>query len=647
MTKVNTVVKLTFCIAMSVFAMGGSANTQTTEATSSYSETEELRKAATTPEQMLKVIANYEALLAEGNERSALRLGNIYTRGTFVPTDMDKGIAYYRQSADLGHVPALSYLGNALIKVGRGEEAFAVYEQANAAGLAGTEFDQARAHVRGEFGQFSDPEKGKQMLITLAENDDDGRAKIELAKVYADQNVGTFDPSKSLEILQVLVKQGDAKAMELLALLYVEGRGVTRDLGRAIELYREAAEAGSDKALLYKAKTEVDAGLPEDAFASFQEAVAKRVDGAELLLARAHIRGELGALSDPATGQDMLQTLADSGADDRAQLELAKVYSNIEVGETDFSKSRELLEPLAAAGDAQALEQLARLYRSGLGVERDYDRAISLYHAAAKAGSTRALLYAAQLELIRGKLEEARASLTEAVAKGVEGADLELAQAMARNSFRERSDRAKGVSLLKDGVVDGDIEYVLTSLDLLSEGRLIVMDVEELMRLAETEADAGNTRAAEALIRFTRKRPSLLSDAWARRTDYLQRYEDILSDRFRVEETVRYKIADLGPIKSRAALEEMLEASDSDVYYAALVAISRADSNAYTYIIQKTLRDLGFRPGSANGRMTTATVRAIMAFCAKQGYKEECLHGPLGGTAVRLMASSLAALKKG
>lgn len=55
---------------------------------------------------------------------------------------------------------------------------------------------------------------------------------------------------KALDKLEPAAKEGDRKALVYLARMYYEGRGVEKDVVRAIRLFRSAAEAGDSKAMV-------------------------------------------------------------------------------------------------------------------------------------------------------------------------------------------------------------------------------------------------------------------------------------------------------------------------------------------------------------------------------------------------------------
>src|SRR5260370_39083606 len=55
--------------------------------------------------------------------------------------------------------------------------------------------------------------------------------------------------------------------------------------------------------------------------------------------------------------------------------------------EKDFIKAREIWEPIAEAGDAEAEPWLGALYANGLGVQQDAARAFEFYRRSAEHGN--------------------------------------------------------------------------------------------------------------------------------------------------------------------------------------------------------------------------------------------------------------------
>jgi TPR repeat protein len=53
---------------------------------------------------------------------------------------------------------------------------------------------------------------------------------------------------KAASLYQKAVDRGHSKAKYFLAIMYLDGRGVNKDISKAIELLTEASDAGYDKA---------------------------------------------------------------------------------------------------------------------------------------------------------------------------------------------------------------------------------------------------------------------------------------------------------------------------------------------------------------------------------------------------------------
>lgn len=440
---------------------------------------------------------------------------------------------------------------------------------------------------------------------------------------------------------QALADLGHARSAFRLGNIFYRGTMVKADEARGIENYRKAAEAGYDQAWRYLGNSLLDVGQGEAALHAFEQARAAGVTGFELNEAKAHLRRRFGSLSDPKAGLEALQTLSAAG-DEKAQMELAKTYADPRSGFADYGAAREVLEGLVAIGDANAMSRLAGLYKSGLGVKRSYPKATELYLQAVEAGYDVAVLSAVDMLSRRGKWTEAYDRLTQAVENRVDYAEVALADAHIRRLVGPHSDRALGRQLIAEGIERKDLRFVILALDLYADWQKPGVDPALLIEEAKAAADTGNGDAAAALLRVSRARPKLVDGLGKSRVELLAGYGDTLRASTKIEEEVRL-IIDKNPISKarQLLLEKMAEADDID-HYNMLVATSRADRNIYIYLVQRHLADAGKFRGRANGYLTTGTLNSMLRFCGENGYRDECKHGPLRGTAVRLMSASLA-----
>ena len=92
---------------------------------------------------------------------------------------------------------------------------------------------------------------------------------------------------------------------------------------------------------------------------------------------------------DYTKAREIWEPLAEAG-NAEAQFNLGVLYENGRGVARDYSKARKWWEKAAAAGDVKAQNNLGSLYENGLGVEQDYAKAREFYEKAATAGDAKA-----------------------------------------------------------------------------------------------------------------------------------------------------------------------------------------------------------------------------------------------------------------
>uniref|UniRef100_A0A3Q1HWX6 Death ligand signal enhancer n=1 Tax=Anabas testudineus TaxID=64144 RepID=A0A3Q1HWX6_ANATE len=143
------------------------------------------------------------AAAQQGYSKAQFNTAVCYDRGRGVRKDREKALHYYWQAAVGGHRQA-QYRYAKLLLISRGN----LLEQAAAAGLT--------------------------------------KAQVCLASVYSQEPVR--DGSKSVQYLKMAAESGDDTALLLLGQCYESGFGVQQNLKTAIELYKQAAQAGNRQA---------------------------------------------------------------------------------------------------------------------------------------------------------------------------------------------------------------------------------------------------------------------------------------------------------------------------------------------------------------------------------------------------------------
>ncbi len=195
-----------------------------------------------------------------------------------------------------------------------------------------------------------------------------------------------------IEQLEEQVRQGNADAMNNLALLYEKGQGVSQDYKRAIELYEMAVKLGNKSAmnnlaLLY----EKGQGVSQDykrAIELYEMAVKLGNKSAINNLAWMYQRGQ-GVSQDYAKAIELYQKAVKLGSIG-AMNNLAWMYQEGQGVSQDYAKAIELYKKAIELGNITAMYNLAWLYEKGQGVSQDYKRAIELYEMAANLGMSKA-----------------------------------------------------------------------------------------------------------------------------------------------------------------------------------------------------------------------------------------------------------------
>lgn len=181
----------------------------------------------------------WEALAARGNGEAAFNLGLLHEDGLGVPPDMNKAVAWYEAGAQAGSGKAQYRLGLLYASGGRvpadpGQarrwlSAAAAQGDAEAAKLLARLAGQATGpdplHEAGMAHAAGDYARAAALYRTLIEADPPGAARSDDGAAAAAR-----------------------RARTQLAWMYEAGQGVPRDLVRAADLFRQAAEAGDAEA---------------------------------------------------------------------------------------------------------------------------------------------------------------------------------------------------------------------------------------------------------------------------------------------------------------------------------------------------------------------------------------------------------------
>lgn len=191
------------------------------------------------------------------------QLGQAYSLGLGVRKNSEKAREYYRRGAVGGQTNAAYQLAMSLIKeqpadyftavemlefaVPKGHaKAFERLFQPSDTTLAGGDFHNFLLGMKA----YNDRDfSGAEKIFKTLDKKKIGEAKTMLAMIQLNKDNAKRNVKKGAKTLEIAVKNGDARAAYVLAGLYETGTGVTADKQRALELYRQAADAGDFSAL--------------------------------------------------------------------------------------------------------------------------------------------------------------------------------------------------------------------------------------------------------------------------------------------------------------------------------------------------------------------------------------------------------------
>ena len=419
--------------------------------------------------------------------------------------------------------------------------------------------------------------------------------------------------------------------------------GKPRDIDRALDLYLQAGALGENAAFYYIGAIYQQRGQIAQAIEAYERAAEAGSGAAQIALAEGHASGGFGDLSDPSKGIPALEEIAKLESGARAAYALAEFHEQGIGVAPDIETAVGLYRNLAAAGNARALRKMGRLYMSGTGVERDVGQAISLLRRSVEAGSDNARRDLANALIATGSGNEAKRVLQDAAALGVTGAAADLANGHYRELFGPASNKLMGMRDLKALAEGGDIYAIRHALihHERKSRRVPDLDLPKVLSNLETAVEGGNRMAASSLARAYRELYWLIPGYRARHEELLQRHGQLLRPENRVSETV-WDIYDANDHStSRKKAHDYLTQLDGPGFAKGALRLRAIEKQAYVYLLQSELKQLGLYQAPVTGIAGRETVLAILSFCEQSGFYDTCIHGPLNYEASALVAEEL------
>lgn len=183
-------------------------------------------------------------------------------------------------------------------------------------------------------------------------------------------------------------KSGDPAMQSNLGVMYFEGIGVEKNLSKAADWYRQAAEQGyavgqSNLATQFLHGLGVDKS-PADAAQWYEKAANQNYAQAQYALANLYLAGS-GVNKDYGIARSWYEKAANNGMAG-GHTGLALLYQNGWGVPPNMAKALQHYRQAAADGDTAAQRGIANMYALGEGVEQDTYKALEWYEKAARQG---------------------------------------------------------------------------------------------------------------------------------------------------------------------------------------------------------------------------------------------------------------------
>ena len=186
------------------------------------------------------------------------------------------------------------------------------------------------------------------------------------------------DLTKAVEWYQKSAEQGDAEGQWRLGVMYEEGEGVEKDLAKAAEWYQKSAEQGNSIGKWALGH-----------ICAFNKDVAEGMglgNGERIGIWRlGNMEEILDIAEDVTTDVNFWEPWAEEGDAD-AQWHLGCIYGNGEGVQKNLSKAEEWYQKSAEQGDSTYQWLLGSMYECGEIVEKNFSKAVEWYQKSAEQG---------------------------------------------------------------------------------------------------------------------------------------------------------------------------------------------------------------------------------------------------------------------
>ncbi|MEZ5583496.1 MAG: SEL1-like repeat protein [Candidatus Competibacteraceae bacterium] len=340
------------------------------------------------------------AAVQAGEEHALLVLANLYRRGVGIEGSLGatRAIELWRTAAQRGSSQAMYELGRALL-LGDGiaaDRAQAEHWLAESGEHGHGQAMELLAHVyRGDYGEPRDLSRYVHWLERAAQLRPIRRGVVsDLAEAY-EQGLGVErDDARALELYRQAAEAGGRTALVALAQFYRDGRAGQRDEIKSLRLFRQAASHGSVTAL--EAMVDIytcGIGVEPDPQKARKWLDRASEQGSTISLLTLAERSALSDTPDAQARRFLFLKRAANAGNRSAMVELGLAYRDGLGVAVDAELSREWLERATAPGNnaGHGMMRLARAYAEGEEFEQDRAKSQRWVEQAAETGYPSAL----------------------------------------------------------------------------------------------------------------------------------------------------------------------------------------------------------------------------------------------------------------
>lgn len=334
----------------------------------------------------------YSKSAAYGYSPSEFMLSTMYKNALGIEEDMVKAVYWCKKAAEHGYPPAQLIAGKILTQGFNIEQdknkGIEFIEKAAEEGLTEA-YNYLAELYEGNYGQEKDLNKVLDYYEKSTElNDIEGKLSLGLYKLYG--YAGETDYKGAYEIFSELAdKEKDPSAMVRLAIMYIEGYHVEKDLDKALELSIRACDLDYGSAYInagyiYERKDFLKRDVNK-ALEFYNKACEKEMPEAFFNIAMLYRNGELGEING-VKAFEYFKKAADLG--DLEAAAYAGDYLEYSYGVTpkDHHEAYRYYYMGYEYGLNQSSYAIGRFYKDGMVVKKDYKKAFDIFSSIYEKG---------------------------------------------------------------------------------------------------------------------------------------------------------------------------------------------------------------------------------------------------------------------